>query len=197
MVMKNRYPEDDETTDKATEEEYDIMTNAIYESILSSICVEFSCGMHRLAKTGVLPYSEIMTPSSNEEIESLLITISDDDSSTRGCKRKHRSEQQKKSGISGKFSSLSDGIGNGGSSAKAASMSQTTHMAPATRVSSGANGDIWARVPPKEPKHSPQCPNCGRSVSASRFASHLDKCMGIGNSRGGVGVSGTRASSKS
>ena len=39
--------------------------------------------------------------------------------------------------------------------------------------------DIWGRIPPKEPKLPVLCTLCGRHISTSRFASHLEKCMGI------------------
>jgi len=39
--------------------------------------------------------------------------------------------------------------------------------------------DIWGRIPPKEPKQPVLCTLCGRHISTSRFASHLEKCMGI------------------
>jgi len=39
--------------------------------------------------------------------------------------------------------------------------------------------DIWGRIPPKEPKIPVQCTLCGRHMSTSRFASHLEKCMGL------------------
>jgi hypothetical protein len=51
--------------------------------------------------------------------------------------------------------------------------------------------DIWGRVPPKEPKQNVECRICGRMVSASKFAPHLDRCMGLSLSRnGGNGNSG-------
>jgi hypothetical protein len=40
--------------------------------------------------------------------------------------------------------------------------------------------DIWGRIPPKEPKELVTCSICDRQVNTLRFASHLDKCMGIG-----------------
>lgn len=40
--------------------------------------------------------------------------------------------------------------------------------------------DVWGRLPPKEPKTMIDCPLCKRLVNTLRFASHLDKCMGIG-----------------
>ena len=46
--------------------------------------------------------------------------------------------------------------------------------------------DIYGRVPPKEPKYPISCPTCNRSISVSRFAAHLEKCMGIsGRNLGG------------
>jgi len=56
-----------------------------------------------------------------------------------------------------------------------ASISSTT--TPSVRSSSY---DIYGRIPPKEPKiTSTMCLLCGRSVSAIRFAPHLEKCMGL------------------
>ncbi len=39
--------------------------------------------------------------------------------------------------------------------------------------------DIWGRIPLKEPKHPVECALCGRHLSTTRFASHLEKCMGL------------------
>ena len=40
--------------------------------------------------------------------------------------------------------------------------------------------DIWGNRPVAEPTNvTCECPLCGRHVSTSRFASHLDKCMGL------------------
>jgi len=83
----------------------------------------------------------------------------------------------------------------------------TTSSAPEDPVSSSSNGgteaaassdvvksnhntltklDIWGNNPPKEPKNRLcRCRLCGRLISTSRFASHLDKCMGLSTSRGG------------
>ncbi|KAL7579304.1 hypothetical protein ACA910_013983 [Epithemia clementina (nom. ined.)] len=52
----------------------------------------------------------------------------------------------------------------------------------ATTTSIGGRGkDIWGNYPVKEPKEMIPCPICNRSVSVLRFAPHLDKCMGFGN----------------
>ncbi|KAL3776471.1 hypothetical protein ACHAWO_007551 [Cyclotella atomus] len=39
--------------------------------------------------------------------------------------------------------------------------------------------DIYGRIPSKEPKYPISCPTCGRIISVSRFAGHLEKCLGI------------------
>lgn len=44
-------------------------------------------------------------------------------------------------------------------------------------------GDVYGRIPPKEPSNSITCPSCNRSVGAARYAPHLDKCA-LGSSRG-------------
>ena len=50
-----------------------------------------------------------------------------------------------------------------------------------------SNADIWGNIPPKEPKYLVECQVCLRQVSVSRFAAHLDKCMGLGTVRGAGG----------
>lgn len=39
--------------------------------------------------------------------------------------------------------------------------------------------DIFGQVPVKK-QHECVCPNCSRNLAASRFAPHLEKCMGMG-----------------
>ncbi|KAL9189617.1 hypothetical protein ACHAXT_009292 [Thalassiosira profunda] len=53
--------------------------------------------------------------------------------------------------------------------------------AATTSVSSPikARVDIYGRTPGKEPPFPIPCPNCHRSLAASRMASHLEKCLGI------------------
>lgn len=58
-----------------------------------------------------------------------------------------------------------------------------------------SNADIWGNIPPKEPKYLVECQICRRQVAVSRFAPHLDKCMGLGTVRGAVGNGATRGAS--
>ena len=39
--------------------------------------------------------------------------------------------------------------------------------------------DIWGRYPAKEPARLLECTVCCQKVNGLRFASHLDKCLGI------------------
>ncbi|GKY93101.1 hypothetical protein MPSEU_000278300 [Mayamaea pseudoterrestris] len=50
-----------------------------------------------------------------------------------------------------------------------------------------SNADIWGAIPAQEPKYLVECQICNRQVAVSRFAPHLDKCMGLGTVRGNVG----------
>ncbi len=55
--------------------------------------------------------------------------------------------------------------------------------------------DIWGKNPAKEPKNRLcRCQICGRLISTSRFANHLDKCMGLSTSRGAGGTSSSGSS---
>ena len=60
----------------------------------------------------------------------------------------------------------------------------TTTSSPTSTKPSTSHLDIWGNMPPKEPKQTCLCQLCGRHVSASRFAQHLDKCMGLSTARG-------------
>lgn len=68
-------------------------------------------------------------------------------------------------------------------------------LTPATNNGSGPTAssqpssgfDLWGRFPPKEPKLPVECTLCGRLVSTMRFASHLEKCMGL-STRPSTGV---------
>lgn len=58
-----------------------------------------------------------------------------------------------------------------------------------------SNADIWGAIPNKEPKHLVECQVCARQVAVSRFAPHLDKCMGLGTVRGTGANGATRGNS--
>ena len=66
-----------------------------------------------------------------------------------------------------------------------------TTTATGSLVSVGGRGkDIWGNYPAKEPKDLMiACPICQRMVQVARFAPHLDKCMGLGNTTRGAASS--------
>jgi hypothetical protein len=55
-----------------------------------------------------------------------------------------------------------------------------------------SNADIWGAIPAQEPKYCVECQICNRQVAVSRFAPHLDKCMGLGSVRGAVSNGASR-----
>lgn len=57
--------------------------------------------------------------------------------------------------------------------------SQTEFMSKNKTEKSRPATDIYGRIPAKEPKYPISCPACSRIISVSRFAAHLEKCMGI------------------
>jgi hypothetical protein len=64
------------------------------------------------------------------------------------------------------------------------SCTETTAPMSSGETTNGAKSaiqmDIWGNHPSKEPTNiTCRCRLCGRHVSTSRFASHLDKCMGL------------------
>ena len=40
--------------------------------------------------------------------------------------------------------------------------------------------DVFGQATSTKKQYDCQCPNCHRSLAASRFAPHLEKCMGMG-----------------
>jgi Sgf11 (transcriptional regulation protein) len=77
--------------------------------------------------------------------------------------------------------SSNDVPGDGATGNVASSAGSAQHPGIVTRQqSSYTQKDIWGRIPSKEPRFLVTCSICGRAVAASRFAPHLDKCMGLG-----------------
>ena len=71
----------------------------------------------------------------------------------------------------------------------------------ATRQQTSADRDVWGRFALKEAKEPILCPMCTRPITTSRFAMHLDKCMGIGttvrSAAAGAGTTSTRSAAGS
>lgn len=173
------------------------VSGELFETLLRSIVIEIACGMHRCAKTGSLPYSEIMTPSpqsylfennavskaslcdnknaTGADVEDLVLLDSKKNT-------QHHNTRMTRSGsslmnTSGNNSPATiDEVGISASSSLSSSINSVNNQLPPPP----AGADVWGRIPPKEPIRSAKCQLCGKSISALRFAPHLDKCMGIG-----------------
>jgi len=136
----------------------DALVEQLYNDLISSICIDVAAGMHRMAKTGELPLSDVMIPRGDE-------TTKEDADENNGSLKRRRigSDEQTKINEDTKR--------------------QDTEMRLRTRgASSGI--DAWGRIPPKDVLTC--CSNCTKILSATRFAAHLDKCLGVGNSRGSI-----------
>jgi hypothetical protein len=175
---------DDQEATKPEESSEDRIVKSIYDHMITSICIDVACNMHELIKKGEFSMSELREPFSRPEIYPELYEGQDDTTiqdtlekySTyvpNPRKRPHR----KVSSSAGNDQALDDTKSTGG-----ASESNTPEKAAAPTMQTRHtinHSDIWGRTPPKEPKQACECNICGRFVSTSRFAPHLDKCMGL------------------
>ena len=154
----------------------------ICKDLITSIAIEVAFDTHRMAKTGVLPLSQLMDPSTRSaslganksRIRSSSFVPVEDDSEHGPQSKRSRSNTL-----------ASDGTGAGAGVGDIAgdATNGTQQQLEQQQQQQPVGADIWGRIPPKEPKIMPKCDICGRQVSALRFAVHLDKCMNLGNSR--------------
>mmetsp|Transcript_27593 Transcript_27593/g.40607 ORF Transcript_27593/g.40607 Transcript_27593/m.40607 type:complete len:185 (+) Transcript_27593:1602-2156(+) len=167
-----------------SQEEINAM-DSVYEEIISSICIDLAFGMHKLVKTGIIPYSDVMIP---RDFDSDL--DGEEEGGGGGRRRKKRklpssnlvTMEYPRSTINAWSDDDKSVIGG-----TAAADEVVIAPPPVTR---GSQMDVWGRAPPKDPGNT-LCTVCGRQVNTLRFAPHLDKCMGIGTLRGGYGNGGT------
>eukprot|EP00565_Helicotheca_tamesis_P009339 CAMPEP_0185734312 /NCGR_PEP_ID=MMETSP1171-20130828/22122_1 /TAXON_ID=374046 /ORGANISM="Helicotheca tamensis, Strain CCMP826" /LENGTH=214 /DNA_ID=CAMNT_0028404273 /DNA_START=4 /DNA_END=645 /DNA_ORIENTATION=- len=153
----------------------------VFEELVSSICVEVACGMHRLAKTGVIPYSDIMIPRNFDPNHG----DGDDGEGGGGGRQGKKRKILNGDGSEGGEYSVSSSYGDKQYSTKRrgsgwidSNNESDDDAASAPPVTRGSQLDVWSRVPPKDPGNV-LCSICGRQVNALRFAPHLDKCMGM------------------
>lgn len=150
----------------------------LFDDMIEALSVEIACGTHRMAKTGEFRLSDIMLP--RERINANLGSwrIGDDIQDVKRISLLCESI----CGEKGKAQSYNDLIINTDSGTD--DTSQKSICQSAENSGRDSSYDIWGRIPSKEPKTTVKCQNCGKNVSAIRFAPHLDKCMGLGTSRG-------------
>lgn len=156
----------------------------ICKDLITSIAIEVAFDTHRMAKTGVLPLSQQMDPTTGSTSASELganksrrrsssFVPVEDDSDHGPQPKRSRSNTLASDGTGA-------GVGDIAGNAMNGTQQQQEHQ---QQQQHPVGADIWGRIPPKEPKIMPKCDICGRQVSALRFAVHLDKCMNLGNSR--------------
>jgi hypothetical protein len=106
----------------------------------------------------------------------------DDDSDYEMEDDKDDDEKYDDSNKNRKSSKAGDQLTPGGTTASTAPNNGTdngTTVAKST-TTTAHHVDIWGKIQPKESKDlTCRCRLCGRHVSTSRFANHLDKCMGL------------------
>ncbi|KAL3943757.1 MAG: hypothetical protein SGBAC_002180 [Bacillariaceae sp.] len=180
----------------------DAIVDSIYEHMVRSVCIDVACNMHELIKTGALPPSELLATSSRHEIypeiydgkssievNEILESFGTYQTTTVSRKRKLPSEETAEDSPDG--ADTPDGPSK---SADEESEEDEDFEDPSSAAEDKpsakqpiSNLDIWGNFPPKEPKKTVKCTLCSRFVSTSRFASHLDKCMGLSTARGSSG----------
>jgi hypothetical protein len=132
-----------------------------------------ACNFHELIKTGEIPSSSLKAPSSREEIyPELYDDVSSDE--IPQILTKYATEQPTKRPRKNQKQPLSSTTEKAEASSDTEEVNTNTHL------------DVWGNLPPKEPKQTVECQLCGRHVATSRFATHLDKCMGLSTTRGQV-----------
>jgi len=153
----------------------DQLVEYLYERLIDSISTDVACGMHRLVKTGAIPYSDLMNPKSRRDIyPSIHKTDQEMEESLQEYVTEVPPSKRLRRNASVEPSTSQHNVEDAVTEANDVSTTMVT------RGQSTPIHDIWGRIPPKEPKLSATCPVCSRQISTLRFAPHLDKCMGIG-----------------
>lgn len=174
----------------------DRIVDSIYEHIVRSVCIDVACNIHELIKTGALPPSELRAASSRQEIYPELYNNKSSSEVNQilesfGTYQTPSVSRKRKLPLG--ETSEDDPFGPS-KSADEESEGDEDFVDPSNAVEDKlsakqaiSNLDIWGKFPPKEPKKTVKCTVCSRFVSTSRFASHLDKCMGLSTVRGSSG----------
>ena len=170
----------EETVDKQEpSSDEDRLAELLYNRMIDSISTDVACGMHRMIKTGVIPYSDLMNPRSRRDVyPSIHRTYREMDQSLEEYVTEVPPPPNKRlrRKVSVEIGTSEHNTEDGGVEGEPSEPSATM----VTRGQSTTSHDIWGRIPPKEPKATAKCPVCSRHISTLRFAPHLDKCMGIG-----------------
>jgi len=134
----------------------DAIIEQLYTGIIKSICVDVASEVHRMAKTGEIPISEMADINQNE-----------DDVNFNSSKKRRLGNRSDNKTINGANNTIE--------------VKQLGEIRLRTRGAASGK-DAWNRIPPTDVLTT--CKNCRKVLSATRFATHLDKCLGLGTSRG-------------
>mmetsp|Transcript_19729 Transcript_19729/g.29098 ORF Transcript_19729/g.29098 Transcript_19729/m.29098 type:complete len:162 (-) Transcript_19729:466-951(-) len=134
----------------------DAIIEHLYTDIIKSICVDVASEVHRMAKKGEIPISEMAEIHQNK-----------DDVNSNSSNKKPR-------------------LGNRSDNKTINATHNTTEVKQLGEIRLRTRGatsgkDAWNRIPPTDVLTT--CKNCCKVLSATRFATHLDKCLGLGTSR--------------
>ena len=178
-----------------------VLRSILYDTMIPKLAMNMACNVHGLIRNQSSASREMMQGASRRQ--DLYPNLYDADMNDQQVNDKleyyatdnpHKNiSAASTSMMSGKKRSLSQvqpqpssaTPTDGGLPTTTSTTKDQTALPTETSSSSSNNnkGDIWGRNPPKEPKTACECKVCGRSVSVSRFAQHLDKCLQLGNTR--------------
>lgn len=151
----------------------DELYEGVYAKLVESVCIKVAAKMHRMAKSGELSYADLVAPKKrrllypglyNSEVEVVAAldryAVETPVSQLKTLRR----------------------VTNEPASSSPAPMviEDRTESSVSISTRQQVQTDIWGRIPAKEPKELVACSICKRQVNGTRFAQHLDKCLGIG-----------------
>jgi hypothetical protein len=192
-----------------TETSHDrVVRSILYDYLLPKVSIGMACNVHNLIQSGEYSITSLKQPSSRQELypniyegkseqemnQELKHYATDFPTTTSSSKKRSFSEVSSKdtssnSTMTGESTTAAVSKVENPTGASNTTALGTEPPAPTTTTTITTtsqrqpNCDIWGRIPPKEPKNACLCQVCGRSVSATRFAQHLDKCLQLGNTR--------------
>ena len=189
----------------------------VYRDVISSLCIEIASGVHRMAKTGKIPLSQIYAPVSTEkkrprdhdgeikedknkneeEIQGLKdlrkdASVTDPEGMDAKKETVESESQLKKPRLEESNESIDDpSLPPTPPTASAPHQSLTNSQSNSNSSSNNSNHgaskqkvvDLWGRAPPKHVEKQVLCHKCGKKLHVTRFALHLDRCLGFTSGR--------------
>eukprot|EP00970_Alexandrium_tamarense_P018753 scaffold13390_cov376-Alexandrium_tamarense.AAC.1 len=171
--------------------------NTIYHSLLSKITIELACGVHRAVKTGTLSYAEVMAGANDDgtvcqQVDDGQVNVDATADSTDGVVEAKRRKLEAADTTATTQAVVTNNNNNNNNNEDSTALSSTNTNASTNNNTTTNNNntiykDIYNRNPSKEPTYPISCPKCSRKIAVSRFAGHLEKCMGISTRGGNTG----------